>query len=425
MKSSAELAPALCGASKIVARIAAGKSFAEERLALEVVPRDSARAALVDIVHGALRRYGRVQAIARALSARGRAEPALESLLWCAIYALESGRYADYTVVDQAVRACALLERWPAKGYVNAVLRAFLRERESIERTIAADPEARFQHPAWWIDALRAAYPDQWRALLETGNTRPPMCLRVNRRRTSPERYAQRLASAGIAARRVGDAGLILAEPLPVQRLPGFAEGEVSVQDAGAQRAAGLLQLAPGQRVLDACAAPGGKSAHILEFADVRLTALDVDARRCKRIEQNLQRLGLAAEVGVADCMRLGDWWDGAPFERVLADVPCTASGVVRRHPDLKWLRRATDIAAFAARQASMLDALWQVLAPDGKLLYVTCSMFPGENEDVVSAFLARTPGARRVPLPDGAPAQWFPDSERDGFFHALIEKVA
>jgi len=353
MKSSAELAPALCGASKIVARIAAGKSFAEERLALEGVPRDSARAALVDIVHGTLRRYGRVQAIARALSARGRAEPALESLLWCAIYALESGRYADYTVVDQAVRACALLERWPAKGYVNAVLRAFLRERESIESAIAADPEARFQHPAWWIDALCTAYPDQWRALLDAGNARSPMCLRVNRRRTSPERYAQLLASAGIAARRIGDAGLILAEPLPVQRLPGFAEGEVSVQDAGAQRAAGLLQLAPGQRVLDACAAPGGKSAHVLELADVRLTALDADARRCKRIEQNLERLGLAGRVRAADCVRLGDWWDGAPFERVLADVPCTASGVVRRHPDLKWLRRATDIAAFASRQCS------------------------------------------------------------------------
>ena len=425
MKASAELAPALCSASKIVGRVAAGKSFAEERVALDGAARDSARAALLDIVQGTLRRYGRVQAIARALSSRGRAQPALEALLWCAIYALESGRYADYTVVDQAVRACALLERWSAKGYVNAVLRGLLRERKSIEETVAADPEARFQHPAWWIEMLRAAYPEQWCAVLEAGNARPPMCLRINRRRASIDGYIERAAAAGVVARRIGEAGLILDEPVPVERLPGFAEGEVSVQDAGAQRAAGLLQLAAGQRVLDACAAPGGKSGHILELVDVQLTAIDADAARCQRVQQNLSRLGLAAQVRVADCVRPGEWWDGRPFDRVLADVPCSASGVVRRHPDLKWLRRAADVGAFAARQASMLDALWQVLAPDGKLLYVTCSMFPGENEDVVSAFVARTPGARRVPLPDGAPAQWLPDSEHDGFFHALIEKPA
>ena len=425
MKSSAALAPALCGASRIVARIAAGASFAQERVALDGAARDGSRAALVDLVHGTLRRYGRVHAISRALSSRGRPEPALESLLWCSIYALESGRYAEYTVVDQAVRACALLERWPAKGYVNAVLRAFLREREPIEKRISEEPEARFQHPAWWIEALRAAFPEHWHAVLESGNARPPMCLRVNRRRTSVDDYAARAAAAGIVARRVGEAGLVLGEPLPVERLPGFSAGEVSVQDAGAQRAACLLQLSPGQRVLDACAAPGGKAAHILELADVHLTAIDSDAARCERIEQNLQRLALEARVKVADCTRLEEWWDGAAFDRVLADVPCSASGVVRRHPDLKWLRRATDLADFAARQASMLDALWQVLAPNGKLLYVTCSMFPGENEDVVSAFLARTPGARRVLLPDGAPAQWLPDSDHDGFFHALIEKPA
>lgn len=424
MKSSAELAPALSGASRIVSRIAAGKSFAEERAALDDAARGSARAALVDIVHGTLRRYGRVQALSRALSARGHAEPALESLLWCAIYALESGRYADYTVVDQAVRACALLERWSAKGYVNAVLRAFLRERESIEKLISTE-EACFQHPAWWIEALRTAFPERWRQVLEAGNARPPMCLRVNRQRTSVDDYVERMAAAGIVGRRIGGAAVILREPVPVERVPGFAEGEVSVQDAGAQRAAGLLQLSAGQRVLDACAAPGGKSAHILELADVHLTAMDVDPDRCKRLEQTFERLGLAAQVKLADCTRSREWWDGVPFDRVLADVPCTASGVVRRHPDLKWLRRATDVSAFAVRQASMLDALWQVLSPNGKLLYVTCSMFPGENEDVVSAFLARTPGARREPLPDGAPAQWFPDSEHDGFFHALIEKRA
>jgi 16S rRNA (cytosine967-C5)-methyltransferase len=218
---------------------------------------------------------------------------------------------------------------------------------------------------------------------------------------------------------------LLLAKPVPVARLPGFAEGDVSVQDAGAQRAAGLLDLAPGQRVLDACAAPGGKSAHILECADVALTALDVDAKRVARIDAGLARLGLAATVRAADCTALRDWWDGKPFTRILADVPCSGSGVARRHPDSKWLRRAEDLPAFARRQAAILDALWCALAPGGKLLYVTCSMFAEENGAVVDGFCARTPQARRAVLPDGAPAQLLPGPEHDGFFFALLEKAA
>jgi 16S rRNA (cytosine967-C5)-methyltransferase len=210
-----------------------------------------------------------------------------------------------------------------------------------------------------------------------------------------------------------------------VERLPGFAQGEVSVQDAGAQRAATLMDLAAGQRVLDACAAPGGKAAHILEAADVELTALDADAARCARMQRNFQRLGLSATLKAADCTRPSDWWDGKPFDRILADVPCSASGVARRNPDLKWLRRAQDLPSFAARQAAILDALWQALAPDGKLLYVTCSVFPRENEDVVAAFVARAQGARRVPLPGGAAAQWLPGAEHDGFYYALIARQA
>ena len=228
-----------------------------------------------------------------------------------------------------------------------------------------------------------------------------------------------------MAARRIGDDGLLLERPVPVERLPRFAEGELSVQDAGAQRAARLLELASGQRVLDACAAPGGKAAHLLEAADISLTALDADGARCARIGGTLERLGLSAKVQVADCTRLQTWWDGIAYERILADVPCSASGVVRRHPDLKWLRRAQDVAAFADRQRAILEALWQVLAVDGKLLYVTCSVFPQENEDVIKGFTARAPGACRLELPDGAEAQWLPDAEHDGFFYALIAKRA
>ncbi|MGH8517377.1 MAG: 16S rRNA (cytosine(967)-C(5))-methyltransferase RsmB, partial [Panacagrimonas sp.] len=273
------------------------------------------------------------------------------------------------------------------------------------------------------------AYPSRWEAILEAGNSHPPMCLRVNARRASVSDYQARLAASGIVARPLGAQALVLERPLPVERLPGFDGGEVSVQDAGAQRAAHCLELAAGQRVLDACAAPGGKSGHMLELAAVTLTALDADAKRCARLERNLQRLGLAARIIHADCTRLADWWDGVPFDRVLADVPCTASGIARRHPDIKWLRRSGDIAACAARQAQFVDALWQVLRPDGKLLYATCSVFPQENDAVIDAFVARRAQgdgrAVRLPLPDGAPAQGLPDAERDGFYYALIRKQA
>ena len=414
------LAAARQDAARIVARVAAGASLADE---IERHARHASRAALIDLTHGTLRRYGQVQAVVRELSRRGAPEPLVESLLWCSLYALESGRYADYTVVDQAVRACGALERWTAKSYVNALLRSFLRERGSIEARIRGDLQARYQHPRWWIEIARAAYPERWEALLAAGNSHPPMCLRVNRRRTSVEDYRHRLE--GAAARRIGADALLLERPMPLERLPGFASGEVSIQDAGAQRATHCLDLRDGQRVLDACAAPGGKAGHILEHAQVELTALDADAKRCARMTRNLERLGFAATVKVADCTRPADWWDGVAFDRILADVPCSASGIARRHPDIKWLRRASDLEAFAARQAALLGALWQVLGPDGKLLYATCSVFPQENDVVIERFVARTKGAVRLPLPDGEAAQGLPDAERDGFYYALIQKQA
>jgi 16S rRNA (cytosine967-C5)-methyltransferase len=413
------LAHALRGAAAMVARVAAGASLAAEFDRFAEEGSETPRAALLDLSHGTLRRYGRVQAIVRELSRRDRTDSVVEALLWCSLYALESGRYADYTVVDQAVRACALLERWAAKGYVNALLRAFLRKRGSLEARLQAHPEARYQHPRWWIDLLRSHYAE-WEHILAAGNTHPPMCLRVNRQRLSVADYQMKLA---MPARSLGGDALLLERPVPLGRLPGFAEGEVSVQDAGAQRAPRLLDLAAGQRVLDACAAPGGKSGHILESAQVALTALEVDPARCARLERNLARLQLNARVINADCATPAGWWDGVPFDRVLADVPCSASGIARRHPDIKWLRRASDLAAFAARQAEILQALWQVLGADGKLLYATCSVFPQENDAVMEAFLARTPGAARLPLADGAASQGLPDAERDGFYYALIQK--
>ena len=425
MKASAALAPALREAASIVAAVAAGKSLTEQfERAAEAAPQ-TPRGALTDLTHGALRRYGRVQAIVEALSRRGRPDRLVEALLWCSLYAIESRRYADYTVVDQAVRACGLLERWTAKGYVNAVLRAYLREREAIESRIQRDVEARWQHPQWWIEIVQAAYPAAWESVLAAGNAHPPMCLRVNRKLTSVDDYLRRLAAEGMAARRVGAEALLLERPVGVERLPGFAAGEVSVQDAAAQRAAHCLDLRGGQQVLDACAAPGGKTAHILETAEADVTALDVDAARCARVERNLERLRLHAQVKIADCTQPATWWSGSPFDRILADVPCSASGIARRHPDVKWLRRAQDVGNFAVRQSQIVRALWQVLAPGGKLLYATCSVFPQENSEVVEAFVAATPGARALALPDGGDAQWLPDAEHDGFYYALIEKQA
>jgi len=422
VKSS--LALALRDAAPIVASVARGRSLTAA-LSGAPVDGDAGRAALIDLTHGTLRRYGRVQYVVRALSHRLTEDPHVEALLWCAVYALESGRYSAYTVVDQAVRACGLLDKWNAKSYVNALLRAYGRQAVALQTEIEKDVEARYQHPMWWIDALRRSYPQQWEAILNASNAHPPMSVRVNQRRGSVEAYRARLAEHGIEASVVGENGLLLARPVGVGKLPGFAAGDVSVQDAGAQQCAHYLDAREGMRVLDACAAPGGKAAHILERATVDLLALDEDPARLERVRDSLARLGLVAALRAADAMRVETWWDGKAFDRILADVPCTASGVVRRHPDIKWLRRSSDVADFAQRQSRILDALWQVLRPGGKLLYVTCSIFPQENDGVVEAFVGRTGGARRLPLPGGDPAQKFPNGHHDGFYYALVEKEA
>jgi 16S rRNA (cytosine967-C5)-methyltransferase len=425
VNSSAALAPALAESARIVARVAQGRSLTAEFERLADGGTETPRSALMDLSFGTLRRYGRVQAIVRELSRRVSGDILLDSLLWCSIQALEGGRYAEHTVVHQAVGACGLLEKWNAKGYVNAVLRRYLREQSSLAGRIAKDPQAHYQHPSWWIAELKSAYPQQWESVLAAGNVHPPMCLRVNRRRQDAGEYQARLREVGITSRLVGDCALLLEKPVPTDRLPGFSAGDVSVQDAGAQRAALCLDLSSGQRVLDACAAPGGKSAHILESADVELTCLDERQERVASIERTLQRLHLSATALHADCTKPEEWWDGRHYDRVLADVPCSASGVARRHPDLKWLRRPEDVGAFAERQSRILDLLWQVLAPNGKLLYATCSVFPRENEEVVKAFVERSAGASRVPLPDGAASQWLPGAEHDGFYFALVAKQA
>ncbi|MGE5472182.1 MAG: 16S rRNA (cytosine(967)-C(5))-methyltransferase RsmB [Bacteroidota bacterium] len=409
------LAFALLNAACIDAAVFAGQSLAEGLLG-RVDP--LARPAVQDLVYGSLRQYGRGDFFLSRLLAKPLLAEDVRALLLVALYRLETRPDAVHTVVDQAVAAAGELAEGRFRALVNGVLRNFLRQQAALSAALAADEIAVAQHPGWWLKTLQDNYPQDWLSIVAAGNAPPPMALRVNLRRGGRAEYLERLSAEGIAAAPVGEAGLMLEKPLPVDRLPGFAAGLVSVQDPGAQRAAELLAPAAGSRVLDACAAPGGKTAHLLEGADLDLLALDLKPSRCRRIEENLSRLGLHADIRAADCAKLSTWWDGRPFDAVLADVPCTASGVVRRNPDSKWLRREEDIASFAATQARILDALWPVLRPGGKLLYVTCSVFPTENALQIGDFLARQPQARRC-----HEEQLLPTAEHDGFFYCLLEK--
>jgi 16S rRNA (cytosine967-C5)-methyltransferase len=352
----------------------------------------------------------------------------LRCLLLVAIYQLTHDKAAAHTVVDQAVKAASQFKKSWAKGLVNAVLRNFLRRHAELTQKISGNEVAVYSYPQWWISKLKAQYPQQWQSMLEAGNRHPPMTLRVNRRHSNNADYCLKLVDQGLEARPIGDYAVALAKPVPVDKIPGFGEGVVSVQDYGAQFAAALLDVSDGLRVLDACCAPGGKTGHILELADVNLVAMDSDNQRLQRTRSNLDRLRLEADLVTGDAADPQAWWDGVPFDRILADVPCTASGIVRRHVDIKWLRREADIASFSAQQAVILRSLWQLLAKGGKLLYATCSIFHEENQRQIEKFLEGQADAVQLPLsdlPNALPqhGQLLPCAEHDGFFYALLQK--
>jgi 16S rRNA (cytosine967-C5)-methyltransferase len=394
----------------------------DESLRRKSVWAPAQRAALQDLSYGTLRFYGQLNAILDLLLHKHMTDNRISYLLLVALYQLQYSRAAQHAVVDHAVRSADILNP-KIRGLVNAILRNFLRNQADLLAQAALKPEGRYSHPQWWIDELRAQYgEDVAGGILDAGNGHPPMTLRVNHRRGTTADYLAQLSEQGIAARLIAPDALQLDRAVSVDKLPGFFEGLVSVQDAGAQYAARLLDVHNGIRVLDACAAPGGKAAHILELADVELVALDKDEKRLLRVAENLQRLGLSGTLLTGDAANPAGWWDGKPFERILADVPCSATGVVRRHPDIKWLRRKKDIASFAAQQSEILQSLWALLAQGGLLLYATCSIFKQENQDVIDGFLAKIPGARQVDLPDG---QLLPTDQHDGFFYALLQKTA
>ncbi len=537
-------------AADVLQAVRAGRS---PEPALAAVPAD-ARAGAQAIAFHALRWLGTALALRERLAERT-PPPPVDALLLTALaqlWPVDAPPYADHVLVDQAVR-CAQRRAPAAAAFINAVLRRCARERRTLAVAVAQQPQAAWNHPAWWIERLRHGWPQQWQALLAAANLRPPMMLRVNARRGDAAGYVRRLADERRAAVAIGSHAVLLAEPCPVEHLPGFSEGLVSVQDWHAQQAApllvgaGTLRLPAGARVLDACAAPGGKTAHLLELADLDVLALDNDAPRLARVQQSALRLGLpgahelpplqavspqfgtaprpqatlpalpaasfaaaalpvaallpapgaaaapgsallapgsalaplavppsgaaradadrhahahahgaalSRDYGPAARLRLaiGDareprgWWDGRPFDAILLDAPCSASGIVRRHPDVRWLRRADDIAALARVQAQMLDALWPLLAPGGRLLFATCSLFRAEGSRVVDAFLQRL-GDGSAQLDPASPGHLLPLADNgmtvpapglgvataraaaaavapgDGFFYALLHK--
>ena len=429
------LAHAFVAAAEAIGRVSGGESL---NIALaDLKHRASAQtlaAAAQDLCYNTLRSYGVVDVVLERLLQKPLTDFPVRGLLLTALAELAARPQSAHAVVHQAVEAVALLGHSRAKGLVNAVMRNFQRRMPELLSEIQSTESGRYRHPQWWIDALRLAYPREWESVLLESNRHPPMVLRVNRRRLSAKGYLEKLDRAGIPARALGHDAVLLEKPCRVERLPGFAAGEVSVQDAGAQRAAPLLDVRDGMRVLDACAAPGGKTGHLLELAQCELLAVDADGVRARRIAENLSRLKLSAKVVVGDCRKPEDFCEGRPFDRILLDAPCSASGVVRRHPDIKWLRRKTDVSEFGRTQAELLEALWRVLAPDGKLLYTTCSVFPEENGAQVDNFLLRHPDAKMLPLPGLAEndkeaprpleGQILPSANSDGFFYALLKRT-
>ena len=397
-----------------------------------------------------LRQLGRAQALRKQLAPK--APPAKVDALLCTALALawdaEQAPYEPFTLVNQTVEAAKHAGLMRQAGFMNACLRRFLRERDALVAATDKDSLARWNHPQWWLDRLKKDHPKDWQRILVANNAQAPMSLRANKQKTTPAQYQQALAAMDIESTLFGANGVQLAQAHPVQALPGFAEGMVSVQDGAAQLAAPLLlqglDFTQPLQVLDACAAPGGKTAHLLEYAGaaspMQVTALEVDAVRSERIHDTLQRTGLQdhAKVLVADAGKPQTWWQqangGQQFDAILLDAPCTASGIVRRHPDVRWLRRESDVAQLAAIQAQILDALWPLLKTGGRMLYCTCSVFKAEGDEQVQAFLARNSQAQLLPSPGhlipGIDAQGdaLPDNgagDHDGFFYALLQKNA
>lgn len=427
-------------AAQVVAAVCVRSRYLDTALdkTLAALPRAQARdAALVqEMSYGTLRWFDQLAAIAalfldKPLKTK---DQDVYALLLVGLYQLLHLRVAKHAAVKETVEAATALKKPWAKNLLNACLRAALREAARAQAAIATNPSAAFSHPVWLLEEIKRHWPEDWAAILVANNERPPLVLRVNRLHQSREQYLTRLAQAGIAANAhpFSETAVVLDAPMAVSELPGFAAGDVSVQDAAAQLAATLLEAQPGEHVLDACAAPGGKTGHLLEHSPglTELVALDREPERVKLIAENLTRLGLSAKMLIGDAANPAPWWDRRPFDRILADVPCSATGVIRRHPDIKLRRRPEDLPRLVATQQQILDGLWPLLKPGGKLLYATCSILPVENENQMLAFRRRHPDATEdiLPLSTGQARvigrQMLPgEAGMDGFYYARLRK--
>ncbi len=426
-------------AAKALAAVLNGKASLNSSLPTQLDKvEDRDRGFTQDLAFGTARWQPRLSALATKLLQKPfkAADADVEALLLVGLYQLLYTRVPAHAAIGETVGCADKLKKPWAKALLNAVLRRAQRESEALLAELEHDPVVRTAHPRWLQKSLKAFWPEQWEAICAANNAHPPMILRVNRRHHSRDAYLHLLTAAGINATPCvysGD-GIVLEVATDVRSLPGFADGWISVQDEAAQLAAELLDLSPGQRVLDACCAPGGKTCHILEVEKdlAGVVAVDLEAKRLVRVRENLARLGLSADLIAADGRDTATWWDGKPFQRILLDAPCSATGVIRRHPDIKLTRQPDDIAALAVLQGELLDAMWPTLEVGGILLYATCSTLPTENTEVIEAFLSRTSGARELDLATAAGIKQphgrqllAQEGGHDGFYYAKLIKIA
>lgn len=426
-------------AARALAAVLSGKASLNSSLPTQldkVEERD--RGLTQDLAFGTARWQPRLELLAAQLLQKPfkAADSDVQALLLVGLYQLFYTRIPAHAAIGETVGCADKLKKPWAKALLNAVLRRAQREGEELLASMERDPVVRTAHPRWLQKSLKAFWPEQWEAICAANNAHPPMILRVNRRHHSRDAYLALLGEAGIAAAacQYSRDGIVLAAACDVRGLPGFAEGWISVQDEAAQLAADLLELAPGQRVLDACCAPGGKTCHLLEAEQglAEVVAIDLEAKRLVRVRENLARLQLDAKLIACDARDTANWWDRKTFQRILLDAPCSATGVIRRHPDIKLTRQADDIPALATLQGELLDALWPTLEVGGMLLYATCSSLPTENTEVIEAFLARTPGARELDLATEAGLRQphgrqllAQEGGHDGFYYAKLIKIA
>ena len=391
----------------------------------KINPKDLSQ--IKDLVFGALRSYGKTKFVINKLVKRPPPNLLISTLLHVALFQLISNRSNSYTVVDQAVSASNSVNK-KYTAFINGVLRNFLRERLVILKEAERNEEAKYSYPKWWINQIKKEYPKSWKNILDIGNSHPALIIRVNIKKVSINKYIKGLEEHKIAHTFLGDEAILIKKPIPIDSLPGFKEGEVSIQDYGAQLATHLLDLKKNYNVLDACAAPGGKACHMNEIEEIKLTAVEADKQRVERINENLNRLGHTFKVINSEIKAGNAWWDKNLFDRILLDAPCSASGIVRRHIDIKWLRRPGDLDYFHEKQFQLLRASWEMLKPLGKLLYVTCSIFEKENRSVVNRFLKeeKTAIEIKIKFPKNINVddnQLLPSLIHDGLFYVLFEK--